>query len=169
MTGTETSCPPNPDQVEFTENRLEVFRVLYPLFKKEVFQRREHMMRLTTFATAMLLSIQIVLSILPPTPAPTSPISWFSLSSVAIFSSLFAYLILQQADRHRMAKQQVISLEQSLGFYHQGWHLSGESLFPNNWQTDWAADRSVALYLAILATLTILVICGILVRSGITI
>ena len=139
--------------------------MLYPLFKNEVFQRREHMIRLTAFASTVLISIQIALFILPPWSAPTSPTSWFSISGVTVFSSLFAYLILQHADRHRMAKQQVIELEKSLGLYQQGWHVNGEALFPKNWQTDWTTDRSIALYLAILATLTTLVICGILIRS----
>lgn len=164
MTGTKRTSLPDPGPVEFTENQLEVFRVLYPLFKKEVFQRREHMMRLTAFASTVLISIQIALFVLPPWPAPTSLPSWFSISGIALFSSLFAYLILQHADRHRMAKQQVIELEQSLGLYQKGWHLSGEALFPKNWQSDWVTDRSVALYLVILATLTTLVICGMLVR-----
>ena len=166
MTGTTRMSPTGSAPVEFTDNQLDVFRVLYPLFKNEVFQRREHMMRLTAFAGTVLISIQIALFILPPGPTTTSPTSWFSISGVTVFSSLFAYLILQQADRHRMAKQQVIELEQSLGFYHQEWQLTGETLFPKNWQTDWTADRSVALYLAILATLTTLVICSMLVRNG---
>jgi len=81
-----------------------------------------------------------------------------------LFSGLFAYLILQHADRHRMAKQQLITLEKDLGLYQDGWQSNGDALFPKNWQSDWIADKSVAVYLTILAALTALVICAMLVR-----
>ena len=63
-----------------------------------------------------------------------------------------------------MAKQQLIELEKVLGLYENGWQLSGDALFPKNWQSDWTADRSVSIYLTILAALTALVICAMLVR-----
>jgi hypothetical protein len=64
-----------------------------------------------------------------------------------------------------MAKLQIIELEKGLGLYQEGWKLSGDVLFPKNWQTDWATDRSVTLYLAILTSLTTLAICGMFVRG----
>ena len=150
--------------VDLTDEQVEVFRVLYPIFKDEVFQRREQMMRLTAFASGFLVMLLITMLALSPWPGPTSPTRWFAISGVALFSGLFAYLILQHADRHRMAKQQLIELEKVLGLYENGWQLSGDALFPKNWQSDWAEDRSVSIYLTILAALTALVICAILVR-----
>jgi hypothetical protein len=64
-----------------------------------------------------------------------------------------------------MAKQQIIELEKTLGLYQEGWQLSGEALFPKNWQTDWTVDQSTTIYLAILAVLTALVICIMLVQG----
>jgi hypothetical protein len=150
--------------VDLTDEQVEVFRVLYPIFKDEVFQRREQMMRLTAFASGFLVMLLITMLALSPWPGPTSPTRWFAISGVALFSGLFAYLILQHADRHRMAKQQLIELEKVLGLYENGWQLSGDALFPKNWQSDWTADRSVSIYLTILAALTALVICAMLVR-----
>ena len=150
--------------VDLTDEQVEVFRVLYPIFKDEVFQRREQMMRLTAFASGFLVMLLITMLALSPWPGPTSPTRWFAISGVALFSGLFAYLILQHADRHRMAKQQLIELEKALGLYENGWQLSGDALFPKNWQSDWTADRSVSIYLTILAALTALVICAMLVR-----
>jgi len=150
--------------VDLTDEQVEVFRVLYPIFKDEVFQRREQMMRLTAFASAFLVMLLIIMLALSPWPGPTSPTRWFAISGVALFSGLFAYLILQHANRHRMAKQQLIELEKAFGLYDNGWQLSGNSLFPKNWQSDWATDRSVSIYLTILAALTALVICAMLVR-----
>jgi len=150
--------------VNLTDEQVEVFRVLYPIFKDEVFQRREQMMRLTAFASAFLVMLLITMLALSPWPGATSPTRWFAISGVALFSGLFAYLILQHADRHRMAKQQLIELEKAFCLYENGWQLSGDALFPKNWQSDWTADRSVSIYLTILATLTALVICAMLVR-----
>ncbi len=121
-------------------------------------------MRLTAFASAFLVMLLITMLALSPWPGPTSPTRWFAISGVALFSGLFAYLILQHADRHRMAKQQLIELEKALGLYESGWQLSGDTLFPKNWQSDWTTDRSVSIYLTILAALTALVICAMLVR-----
>jgi len=151
--------------VDLTDEQVEVFRVLYPIFKDEVFQRREQMMRLTAFASGFLVMLLITMLALSPWPGPTSPTRWFAISGVALFSGLFAYLILQHADRHRMAKQQLIELEKVLGLYENDWQLSGDALFPKNWQSDWTADRSVSIYLTILAALTALVICAMLVRA----
>jgi hypothetical protein len=122
------------------------------------------MMRLTAFASAFLVMLLITILALSPWSGPTSPTRWFAISGVALFSGLFAYLILQHADRHRMAKQQLIELEKALGLYESGWQLSGDTLFPKNWQSDWTTDRSVSIYLTILAALTALVICAMLVR-----
>jgi hypothetical protein len=156
---------PSLAKVELTDKQFKIFRVLYPIFKNEVFQRREQMMRLTAFASTFLVLVLITLFTLPPLSAPTSPTRWFSISGVTLFSGLFAYLILQHADRHRMAKQQIIELEKTLGLYQEGWQLSGEALFPKNWQTDWTVDQSTTIYLAILAVLTALVICIMLVQG----
>jgi hypothetical protein len=154
----------NGVNVDLTDQQVEVFRMLYPIFKDEVFQRREQMMRLTAFASAFLVMLLITMLALSPFPGPTSPTRWFAISGVALFSGLFAYLILQHADRHRMAKQQLIELEKAFGLYKNGWQLNGDALFPKNWQSDWTADRSISIYLTILAALTALVICAMLVR-----
>ena len=151
--------------VDLTDEQMEVFRVLYPIFKDEVFQRREQMMRLTAFASAFLVLLLITMLVLSPWPGPPSPTRWFAISGVALLSGLFAYLILQNADRHRMAKQQLIELEKTFGLYENGWQLSGDALFPKNWQSDWTKDRSVSIYLTILTALTVLVICAMLIRG----
>ncbi len=156
---------PSRVNMDLRDEPMEVFRVLYPVFKNEVFQRREQMMRLTAFASTFLVLLLVTMLAVPPWSVPTFPTLWFALSGIALFSGLFAYLILQHADRHRMAKQQLIELEKELGLYQGGWQPNGDGLFPKNWQSDWAADQSVTIYLTILAALTALVICAMLVRA----
>jgi hypothetical protein len=156
---------PNRVNMDLRDEPLEVFRVLYPIFKNEVFQRREHMMRLTAFSSTFLVLLLVAMFAGFPSSVPTSLTLWFAISGIMLFSGLFAYFILQHADRHRMAKQQLIELEQSLGLYQDGWKPNGDALFPKNWQADWVTDRSVTVYLTILAALTTLVICAILVQT----
>ncbi len=154
-------APMNPD-----EKQLEVFRMLYPIFKKEVFQRRERMMHLTIFASTVLIALLISLCARVPESPPLFTGHWPIISGLGLFSGLLAYCILQQADRHRMAKQQLIELEKAVGLYKEGWRSNGEALYPHNWQSDWTVDRSVTMYLTILASLTVLVICAIIARAA---
>ena len=156
---------PRRVNIDLRDEPLEGFRVLYPIFKNEVFQRREHMMRLTAFPSTFLVLLLIAMLAGFPRSAPTSPTLWFAVSGIALFSGLFTYFILQHANRHRMAKQQLIELEKEFGLYQDGWQPNGDALFPKNWQSDWVTDRSVRIYLTILTTLTALVICAMLVRT----
>ncbi len=150
--------------MESTDTQLEIFRVLYPIFKDEVFKRREHMIQLTAFASTLLFLSLVALLPLTIWEATPPSIRWLAISGVGLFSGLFAYFILQHAERHRMAKQQLIELERAIGLYDKGWQANKEALFPQNWQTDWATDRSVTMYLTILSALTLLVICAILIQ-----
>ena len=131
--------------VKLSEEQLEVFRVLYPWFKEEVFRRREQMMRLTAFGSAFLVLLLItILALSPPYPMHLT-IKVFAITGTALFSALFVYLILQQRDRHRIAKQTLIEMEQVLGLYEEGLYLVGKALYPEDWQTAWLNDRSVTV------------------------
>ncbi len=149
--------------MELTNTQLEIFRLMYPLFKDEVFRRRDQMMRLTAWASTLLVVILAMQFAFFHGLTPPVPIQLLTISGILAFSGLFAFLILQHANRHRMAKQQLIALEQTVGLYQDGWQKNGEPLFPQSWQSDWTGDRSVTIYLVILSTLTALVICAILV------
>lgn len=148
--------------MELTNTQLEIFQLMYPIFKDEVFRRRDQMMRLTAWASTLLVVILATKLAFFHGVTPPAPTQWLTISGILVFSGLFAYLILQHASRHRMAKQQLIALEQTVGLYQDGWKKNGEAIFPPSWQSDWTGDRSVTIYLVILSTLTALVICAIL-------
>ena len=151
-------------KMELSQEQLEVFRVLYPLFKDEVFRRREHMIRLSVFHNAFLVLLLVTMLAVSPGQTPDSTTRWLAISGLALFSGFFAYLILQQADRHRIAKQQLIELEKGVGLYKKDLYVTGKAAYPEKWQTDWVADRSVTIYLTILTSLTAVVICVMLIR-----
>ncbi|MDA0739081.1 MAG: hypothetical protein O2999_08935 [Nitrospirae bacterium] len=147
------------------EEQLEVVRVLYPWYKEEVYRRREQMVRLTAFGSAFLVLLLITILALAP-PYPVDPIvRIFSMSGVALFSALFIYLILQQRDRHRLAKKTLIEIEKVLGLYDEGVYLEGKTLYPEDWQTAWLSDRSVTVYIAVIAALAVLVIASVLAKG----
>jgi len=145
---------------KLSEEQIEVFRVLYPWYKEEVFRRREHMMRLTAFGSAFL--VLLLITILALSPSPMDPtVKVFAVTGTALFSALFVYLILQQRDRHRLAKQTLVEMERVLGLYEEGRYLVDKALYPEDWQTTWLRDRSVTVYVVVITVLTILVIASI--------
>lgn len=146
------------------EEQLVVLRVLYPWYKEEVFRRREQMMRLTAFASAFLVLLLVtILALATPHPVDLT-VRIFAMTGTAIFSTLFVYLILQQRNRHRVAKQTLIEMERILGLYEEGLYLVGTALYPMDWQTAWLNDRSVTIYNTVIAALTVLVIAAMLIR-----
>lgn len=145
---------------KLSEEQLEVFRVLYPWYKEEVFRRREHMMRLTAFGSAFL--VLLLITILALSPSPMDPtVKVFAVTGTALFSALFVYLILQQRDRHRLAKHTLVEMERVLGLYEEGRYLVDKALYPEDWRTAWLRDRSVTVYVVVITVLTILVIASI--------
>jgi len=153
-----------PDTPTLRQEQLEVLRILYPWYKEEVFRRREQMMRLTAFAAAFLVLLLVTMLAVPSPPRPDFTVALFAVTGVALFSAIFAYLILQQRTRHRMAKQALIEIERVLGLYDEGLYLVGKALYPEEWQTAWLGDKSVTIYLVVLTALTVLVIAAVLVR-----
>jgi protein-S-isoprenylcysteine O-methyltransferase Ste14 len=146
------------------EEQLEILKVLYAWYKQEVFRRREQMMRLTAFASAFLVLLLVTMLTVPSKTADTT-MALFAITGVALFSAIFAFLILQQRNRHQLAKQALIEIERAWGLYDEGLYLVGKALYPDDWQRAWLGDRSVTVYLVVLAALTVLVIAGVLIRS----
>ncbi|NKB80563.1 MAG: hypothetical protein GKS05_01435 [Nitrospirales bacterium] len=147
------------------EEQLEILRVLYPWYKEEVFRRREQMMRLTAFASAFLVLLLITMMTVSSPHYLDATVRVFAITGVALFSALFAYLILQQRDRHRIAKQTLIEMERVLGLYDEGLYTVGKALYPKDWQTAWLSDKSVTVYITVVAALTVLVIAAIFVQG----
>lgn len=145
------------------DQQIEILKALYPSYKEEVYRRREQMMKLTAFACSFLVLLLVTMLAAPSRSDTTTAL--FAVTGVALFAALFAYLILQQRNRHRMAKEALIEIERMLGLYDEGFYLEGRSLYPENWQTDWLGDRSVTVYLVILTTLTVLVIAAVFLRT----
>lgn len=146
-----------------TEGVQHTLTVLYPLYKNEVYQRREQMMRLTAFGAFALIAMTFAL-LLSPVKSRISPAEalLLALGSV-IWCGLFCGLVLQQQYRHRLAKQVLIQIEQALGFYEDGLFIEHQPLYPAKWKTAWLRDHSGTHYLVSLCALTGIFLVALLV------
>jgi hypothetical protein len=137
-----------------TESVQHVLTVLYPLYKEEVYQRREQMMRLTVIGSLGLITMLFALFLSPNKNLLTLFDTLCIMLASLIWCGLFCGLIFQQQYRHRLAKQVLVQLEQALGFYEEGLVAEHQSLYPQGWRTAWLSDRSGILYFTALCSLT---------------
>jgi hypothetical protein len=137
-----------------TESVQHVLTVLYPLYKEEVYQRREQMMRLTVIGSLGLITMLFAFLLSPHHNQLTSLDALLTGLASMIWCGLFCGLIFQQQHRHRQAKQVLVQLEQALGFYEEGLVEEHQSLYPHGWRTAWLNDRAGILYFASLCSLT---------------
>ena len=145
-----------------TENTHHVLTVLYPLYKEEVYRRREEMMKLTAWGAMGLIAMLFAVLLNPYKAHLTTPETCLIGFAALMWSALFCSLIMQQRDRHRLAKQILIELERALGFYEEGLFVENQALYPNGWQTAWLGDKSSILYFACLGVLTGLILVALL-------
>lgn len=136
------------------DERRETLLTLYPIFKEEVYRRRDQMMRWTAIGAASLVAISLLLLLIPSAHSLPMGSRLLLAGATLLLGLTYAGIICQQHSRHRQAKQQLIALEQALGLF-EG--LSGHhhrSVYPEDWQTEWTRDRSLLHYLGVLTLLT---------------
>ncbi|HEU4683026.1 MAG TPA: hypothetical protein VFS39_00810 [Nitrospira sp.] len=136
-----------------TENLHQTLTVLYPLYKREVYKRREQMMRLTMIGAAGLIAMLCAWFLRSPAHEVSAHESLLIGLAGLLWSALVGGIVLQQQYRHRLAKQILVQLEQAMGFYEEGLFAEHQPLYPHAWKTAWLHDRSVGFYLSILGLL----------------
>lgn len=141
-----------------TESTHHVLTVLYPLYKEEVYRRREQMMKLTAWGAMGLIAMLFGILLNPYKTRLTGAESWLIGLAAVVWCGLFCSLILQQQYRHRLAKQILIQLERTLGFYEEGLFVENQALYPDGWQTAWLGDKSGTVYFICLGIMTSLVL-----------
>ncbi len=145
-----------------TESVQQVLTVLYPLYKEEVYRRREQMMRLTVLGSMGLITMLFAFLLSPYKARLTSFDTFFIFLATLIWCGLFCGLIVQQQYRHRQTKQVLVQLEQALGFYEDGLVEEHQALYPHGWKTAWLSDRTGILYFTSLCSLAVLFLLAIL-------
>ena len=139
------------------DERQETVLRLYPIFKEEVYRRRDQMMRWTAIGAGSLVAILSIVLLVPAARSLSTPPRL-----LLAFATLLLAITWQQHNRHRQAKQQLIKLEQALGLFEELPGHNDHALYPEDWQNEWSRDRSLIQYLAILTLLTGIVLVAIL-------
>lgn len=111
-------------------SQQEALHVLYPIFKREVYDRREAMFRIARMGSVTLLFLLTSLLFLNP---PLSPLAKGLLAcGILLFSGLCLYQLSLQQRRHNEAKRQLISLEELLRMFSGGSANAG--VYPSHWR-----------------------------------
>jgi uncharacterized membrane protein len=146
------------------ERRDTVLR-LYPIFKEEVYRRRDQMMRWTAIGAGSLVAILSIVLLAPATHLLSATSRLLLACATLLLAITYIGIIRQQHNRHQQAKQQLIKLEQALGLFEEFSGHDDHALYPDDWQNEWTRDRSLLQYIAVLTLLTGIVLIAILLPS----
>ncbi|MBX9657637.1 MAG: hypothetical protein K2X00_03655 [Nitrospiraceae bacterium] len=144
------------------EERHETVLRLYPIFKEEVYRRRDQMMRWTAIGAGSLVGILSIILLVPAAHSLSATSRLLLACATLLLAVTYMGIIWQHHTRHRQAKQQLIKIEQTLGLFGEFPSHHDSALYPEDWQNEWTRDRSLLQYLSILTLLTGLVLVAIL-------
>ncbi len=146
------------DNPSLDPQKLETLRMLYPLFKQEVFDRRDRIMKIAGLSSGFLLLLMFL-------TFSFAVSSGFLIIGVIIFTGIVVATIMQHSRRHAQAKLGVIEIEKALGLFEPGTYLPDKPLYPDHWKIWPSRDYTLIFYsssLIILATLVIFLLLVIL-------
>ncbi len=147
------------------DERHETVLRLYPIFKEEVYRRRDQMMRWTAIGAGSLVGILSIVVLVPAAHSLSTTSRLLLACATLLLALTYMGIIWQQHTRHRQAKQQLIKIEQTLGLFGKFPSHRDSALYPEDWQNEWTRDRSLLQYIAVLTLLTSIVLVAILQPS----
>ena len=139
----------------------ETLRLLYPIFKGEVYKRRAAMARIARQGAFFFLSLSLLSPFLFKQTAVSLGFRGIACAGVLLTLLLLVHQLRQEKSRHEKAKLQLIRLERGLQFFEVGRYLPEGPLYPPEWQERPKVDSDLALSIAAL-TGTALLLVGIL-------
>jgi protein-S-isoprenylcysteine O-methyltransferase Ste14 len=139
------------DNPSLDPQKLETLRMLYPLFKQEVFDRRDRIMKIAALSSGFLLLLMFLTFYFAVS-------SWLLIIGVIIFTGIVIAAIKQHSRRHAQAKLGVIQIEKALGLFESGTYLPENPLYPEHWGIRPRRDYTLIFYASSLITLATLVI-----------
>lgn len=135
--------------------KLETLRMLYPLFKQEVFDRRDRIMKIAGLASGFLLFLMFLILYFAVS-------SWLLVIGVILFTGIILAAIKQHSRCHAQAKLGVIEIEQALGLFEPGAYFPDRGLYPEHWKVRPPIDYTLIFYSTCLIALAVLVILSLL-------
>lgn len=141
---------------------LETLRLLYPIFKEEVYRRRAAMARIAREGSLFFVALSLLTIFL--SGGRSIPPLLKGVASVGIFIAAFLLIgqVRQEKLRHEKAKQQLITLEKGFQFFEVGSYLPNEPLYPPDWQKRPPIDPGMWISIAGLSGTSLLSILTIL-------
>jgi hypothetical protein len=143
-------------------NRVEILKLLYPIFKREVYDRREAIMRLTRFGGASLVGLTVLFSSSAPGLVGPVALRWLVAGVVGLFAASLIHQIRQHKVRHARAKRELIRVEEALGLFEEGAYLEKGGLYPAEWRSLPASDPDAAVSAWLLLALAALAMMSVL-------
>ncbi len=144
--------------IKLDPTQVEVLKSLYPIFKREVYERREQLTRIGRFGIGFNLGI-MMLCFLFPVETGIPALKLYVSIAILILSSLMVYQMKQHRHRHLLAKQAVIQIEKALLLFEPGVYLPHETLYPKDWSGYQGSRKELTVtgsLLLIVAGLTLL-------------
>lgn len=116
------------------QERMELFKVLYPLFKKEVYDRRDQILKVASLSSAFFLVLVFALSCFKAFGISFRSHFIPMIMGLLIFEAVICYHLVQQKSRHEQAKRMLISLEEQMGLFKEGVMEASKRFYPEKWK-----------------------------------
>jgi hypothetical protein len=143
---------------------LETLRILYPVFKEEVYRRRAVIAQIARQGSLFFVSLSLLTALFFSEGRTLSLLfKGLACAAVSFATILLIIQIRQEKLRHEKAKQQLITLEKGFQFFEAGSYLPNEPLYPPEWQKRPRIDPGMMISLAGLIGTSLLLILTILI------
>ncbi len=116
------------------QERMELFKVLYPLFKKEVYHRRDQILKVASLSSGFFLVLVFAVSCFKAFGVSFRPYFFPMIMALLIFEVVICYHLAQHKSRHEQAKRMLISLEEQMGFFKEGVMEASKRFYPEKWK-----------------------------------
>lgn len=141
---------------------IETFRVLYPIFKEEVYRRRIVMGQIARYGVLFFLSVSFFVFYFGGDSKALMTQKLFAVGGVVTVLALMIYQITQEKSRHEQAKLQLITLEEGFGFFDSGRHLPSKPLYPEQWKKRPKIDAGLVVSIGCLSLSALFLVLSIL-------
>lgn len=141
---------------------IETLRLLYPIFKDEVYKRRAAMARIARRGALLFASLSVIAVLLSGGRFIHPGLKGLASAGVGLVTILLISQIRQEKSRHEKAKRQLITLEKGLDFFKAGAYLPNAPLYPPEWQDRPIIDRGLWISIAGLIGCALILIATIL-------
>jgi len=116
------------------EEKIEIFKVLYPLFKQEVYQRRDQILKVASGSAAFFVMLIFLVSWGKAAGYSFRPYFLPLVISLCLFEGVICYHLFQHKSRHEQAKRMLIDLEDQMGFFNNGVMEPSKRFYPEHWK-----------------------------------